>query len=268
LSLFNFVPHTLYPKEYDICQNTSVLRYKLAKHRMYGDSYFMEEYKSQYKKTYYEDEVNLRSMAIRRLRVIQKILSTSKSKKLLEIGSAAGFFLDEAKKLGFQTKGLELSKREVDYSAIQLGLDVEQKSVLDIPVGLWNSEFDLLSAFFVVEHIAEIDAIWTRLSSWIKPGGILFLALPSSFGPSFTTNPTEWFRTHPEDHFFDYDVRSLKKLLSILGFELKYVRPMSYHPHRDKSFLGRLPGWLYRIYSKIACYGDTIEVAAQKKYEV
>ncbi|MCZ8343299.1 MAG: class I SAM-dependent methyltransferase [Leptospira sp.] len=268
MSLFNFVPHTLYPKEYDICQNTSVLRYKLAKHRMYGDSYFMEEYKSQYKKTYYEDEVNLRNMAIRRLRVIQKILSTSKSKKLLEIGSAAGFFLDEAKKLGFQTKGLELSKREVDYSAIQLGLDVEQKSVLDIPVGLWNSEFDLLSAFFVVEHIAEIDAIWTRLSSWIKPGGILFLALPSSFGPSFTTNPTEWFRTHPEDHFFDYDVRSLKKLLSILGFELKYVRPMSYHPHRDKSFLGRLPGWLYRIYSKIACYGDTIEVAAQKKYEV
>lgn len=264
MSLFSFEPHSKYPVQYDICSLTGVLRYKLAKSRIYGETYFLDEYFAQYKKTYYEDESNLRNMAKRRLSVLTKLGVNPVQSNLLEIGSAAGFFLDEAQKLGFQTKGLELSKREVDYSNRVLHLDVEQISVLDIPKSKWTAQFEAIAAFFVVEHIVEIEAIWERLATWLRPSGVLFLALPSFFGPSFLTNPTEWFRTHPEDHFFDYDVRSLKKLLSNLGFELKYVRPMSYHSYRDLGLRGKLPEWLYRIYANSFCYGDTIEVAAQK----
>ncbi|TGK52027.1 methyltransferase domain-containing protein [Leptospira kanakyensis] len=271
MSLFEFSPHKEFPEHYEECQRTGVLRYLPAKHREYGDSYFMEEYKSQYKKSYYEDEPNLRVMAKRRLGNLKKLAedktkdrTSSPKKSLLEIGSAAGFFLDEARTAGYQTKGLELSPKEVEYAKSTLGLDVEKTSVLSVGEGDWKEKFDVVSAFFVIEHIEEIEGIWKRLAAWTKPGGYLYLAVPSSFGPSFQTNPKEWFSTHPSDHFFDYSVHSLKKLLSILGFGLNYVRPMSYHSYRDLGLLGKLPEWLYRLYANQFAYGDTIELIARK----
>ncbi|MDZ4725741.1 MAG: class I SAM-dependent methyltransferase [Leptospira sp.] len=266
MNLFDFVPHPVFPETYHICKQTGILKYLLAENRVYGESYFMEEYQAQYKKTYYEDEKNLRSMAVRRLGVIQDFFnSTLVNKSLLEIGSAAGFFLDEAKKLGFQTKGYELSANEVEYSKNKLKLDVEKKSILDITTSTYTNSFDVIAAFFVVEHISEIEALWERFGTWLKTGGVIYLAVPSFFGPTFKTNPNEWFRTHPKDHFYDYDLGSLKKLLSNLGFHLRYARPMSYHPKRDLGLRGSLPDWAYRFYSNLTCYGDTIEVAFQKK---
>ncbi|MCW7463094.1 class I SAM-dependent methyltransferase [Leptospira limi] len=278
MSLFDFIPHPKFPEYYEICRHTGVLRFLPAKQREYGDSYFMEEYKSQYKKSYYEDEPNLRAMAKRRLANLSKFAPVPKVEKvdskksspflnqtLLEIGSAAGFFLDEARIAGYQTKGLELSPKEVEYSRNTLGLDVESSSVLSIEEGEWKESFSVVSAFFVIEHIDDIEGIWKRLQTWLKPGGFLYLAVPSSFGPSFQTNPKEWFRTHPSDHFFDYSVHSLKKLLSILGFEVNYVRPMSYHSYRDLGLRGKLPEWLYRLYANQFAYGDTIELIARKR---
>jgi SAM-dependent methyltransferase len=184
---------------------------------------------------------------------------------LLEIGSAAGFFLEEAKKLGFQTKGYELSEKEVEYSVSKLSLDVTARSILSVPETTYSNQLDALCAFFVIEHIPQIEELWSRIATWVRPGGVVYLAVPSFFGPTFETNPKAWFETHPSDHFYDYDLRSLKKLLSILGFRLKYARPMSYHPKRDLSLRGRLPTWAYKLYSNQTCYGDTIEVAFQKK---
>lgn len=264
MSLFEFIPHKKFPEYYGECQHTGVLRYLPAKHREYGDSYFMEEYKSQYKKSYYEDEPNLRGMAKRRLHNLESVGVSPIGKSLLEIGSAAGFFLDEARRAGYETRGLELSPKEVEYSKSTLGLAVDQTSVLSVESHLWKHSFDVIAAFFVIEHIEDIEGLWKRLGDWIRPGGHLYLAVPSSFGPSFQTNPKEWFLTHPSDHFFDYSVHSLKKLLSILGFEVNYVRPMSYHSYRDLGPRGKLPEWLYRLYANQFAYGDTIELIARK----
>lgn len=278
MSLFDFIPHRKFPEYYEICRRTGVLRFLPAKQREYGDSYFMEEYMAQYKKSYYEDESNLRAMAKRRLANLAKLVPLTPQENvdpcvrkpfpnqtLLEIGSAAGFFLDEARIAGFQTKGLELSPKEVEYSRNTLGLEVERRSVLSVEESEWKESFSVISAFFVIEHIQDIDGIWKRLQTWIRPGGFLYLAVPSSFGPSFETNPKEWFMTHPSDHFFDYSVHSLKKLLSILGFDVNYVRPMSYHSYRDLGLRGKLPEWLYRLYANHFAYGDTIELIARKR---
>ncbi|GBF49634.1 2-polyprenyl-3-methyl-5-hydroxy-6-metoxy-1,4-benzoquinol methylase [Leptospira ryugenii] len=251
---------------YEICKITGVLRYLPAKSREYGDTYFMEEYQNQYHKTYYDDEPNLRSLAKRRLAVLKSLEPEGfTGKTLLEVGSAAGFFLDEARFAGYRVEGLELSSQEVAYSIDKLGLDVKKKSVLDIGVKEWANRFDAIACFFVIEHISDIEGIWERMEAWLKPGAYLFLAVPSFFGPSFQTNPSFWLQTHPEDHFYDYDVNSLKKLLSILGFRMKYARPMSYHQKRDLGLLGKLPTWAFKRFSNLMCYGDTIEVVFQKK---
>ncbi|PJZ58976.1 class I SAM-dependent methyltransferase [Leptospira barantonii] len=259
------IPHPQFPEQYQICKRTGVCFYKPAKSREYKDSYFLEEYKNQYQKTYYEDETSLRALAQKRLGILRRF-HDPKDASLFELGSAAGFFLDEARKSGYQVTGLEISPAEVEYSRNTLGLDVHCVSFLEENL-LKDRSFDVVSAFFVVEHFPDADFVFEKLTDLVKPGGFLFLGLPSLYGPTFQTNPEEWFRTHPSDHFWDYSPDSLKKMLKGYGFKTEYKKPMSYHPSRDRGWRGKiLSHRLFARLSDLTCYGDTFHLIAQKRH--
>ena len=261
MTIFTTIPHNKFPEHYDICQNTGACFYKKAEIREYSSSYFMEEFQAQYKKTYYEDEPNLRNLAKSRLSILQKFQEPNQ-KKLLEIGCAAGFFLSEASKLGYIVEGIEISEGEAEYARKSLGLNVKKSSFFDYDT---PEKFDVVCAFFVLEHFFEQEKAILKIFSLLKEGGFLFLALPSLYGPTFQTNPDEWFKTHPTDHFVDYSPSSLKKLFSGLNARIVYNAPMSYHPGRDLGWRGKFPiKILYKVIANISCYGDTIQVLAKK----
>lgn len=236
----------------------------------------MEEYQSQYKKTYFQDEENLRRLARMRLSLLEAQIASARinsshlpvmQPRLLEIGSATGFFLDEARKFGYQVQGIEISEDGTRYSREVLGLDVWQGSFLDYPQqgADGKNQFQVIASFFTLEHINGLETLWMKIDSLLDRGGFLILALPSFYGPTFQTNPREWFKTHPTDHFYDYDPRSLKNVLKQLGYELKVKIPLSYHPKRDKGWKGFLPQFGYRWFSDRNCYGDTFQIIALKK---
>ncbi len=261
MKLFDLVPHSRFPEMYDYCRITGAHFFKKAKPREYGENYFLEEFKAQYKKTYYEDEPNLRNLALKRLSILSQF-QNPKGKRILEIGCAAGFFLDEAKKVGYIPKGVEISRNEAEY-AKSLGLDVEPISFLEFQS---PEKFDTICAFFVIEHFPDQGILLEKIFSLLAPGGIVFLAVPSLYGPSYVTNPQNWFETHPMDHFVDYSPTSLEKIFQILGAETLYRAPMSYHPARDLGWRGKFPAkYVYRILANWDCYGDTLQILAKSK---
>ncbi|TGK06505.1 class I SAM-dependent methyltransferase [Leptospira fletcheri] len=262
-SIFDLKPHPKYPEEYLVCSRTGVHFYRKAREREYEDSYFQEEYKNQYKKTYYEDEPQLRELARRRLASLARFQNPN-GKTLFEVGCAAGFFLDEAKKAGYSVTGMELSETEASFARKTLGLNVISGSFLSDEL-LPKEKFDAVCAFFVVEHFSDAEAVFRKLTDLVRSGGLLFLGLPSLFGPTFRTNPTEWFAGHPKDHFWDYSPDSLKKMLKLYGWRTVYKKPMSYHPTRDKGWRGKvLPHPLFVRYANLACYADTFHLIAIK----
>ncbi|HMV45437.1 MAG TPA: class I SAM-dependent methyltransferase [Leptospiraceae bacterium] len=262
MSIFKITDHPKFPNYYKYCENTGTCFYIPAKERSYSNSYFMEEYKAQYKKTYYEDEQSLRSLAKRRLAVLEKFNRPRKT-KLLEVGSAAGFFLDEARKIGYNTKGIEISESEVNYAKDKLGLDVENISFLDFDA---KNKYDCIALFFVLEHFPDQETVLNKIFSLLNESGYLFLALPSIYGPSFSTNPEEWFKTHPEDHFADYSPFSLKKVFQYFNAKILYCEPMSYHVSRDKGMRGKFPfRFFYNSLARLTSYGDTIQILAQRR---
>ncbi|MCB1158654.1 MAG: class I SAM-dependent methyltransferase [Leptospiraceae bacterium] len=259
-NFFSFIPHPRFPEEYEICQKTGACRYLKARSREYSDTYFSEEYKNQYKKTYYEDESALRKLAQRRLAILSNFINPE-GKSLLEIGCAAGFFLHEAQKTGFKTTGIELSQTETAY-ARNLGLNIFCTSYLDFES---PELYHVICAFFVLEHFDRQQEVLEKMVGSLEKGGFIFLALPSLKGPTYTTNPEEWFKTHPEDHFIDYSPDSIRKVFLAYGMELVYKEPMSYHPARDKGVRGMFP--LKHFYRQLAgwdCYGDTMQVLFRK----
>ena len=261
MSLFKITAHPKFPEYYTYCEKTGTCFYIPAKSRSYSNSYFMDEYKAQYKKTYYEDETALRQLAKRRLAILERF--NTKKTNLLEIGSAAGFFLDEAKKIGYKVKGIEISQSEVAYSRDKLGLDAESISFLDYTT---DEKFDCIAAFFVLEHFSDQEKVLTKIFSLLNEGGFVFLALPSLYGPTFSTNTDEWFKTHPEDHFADYSPLSLKKVFQYFEAKVLHCEPMSFHVSRDRGIRGRFPFKLfYNSLAKLTSYGDTIQILAKRR---
>lgn len=262
MGYFQFAPDSKFPEFYETCQKTGIRKYTPAQKREYASGYFLEEYKNQYNKTYYEDEPNLRRLAKNRLHTLSKFLKYPSGKTLLEVGASCGFFLDEARALGYSVSGIEPSPTEANYAKEVLHLDVVTSGFLEHAV---PSKVDVLCMFFVLEHLSEMESVFAKIETLVAPGGFLFLAVPSFFGPTFQTNPKEWFRTHPTDHFYDYSNQSLKKGLRLIGFETVYTKPMSYHQKRDLSFKKYFPAKLFQLYSDFFCYGDTIQILAKQK---
>lgn len=184
--------------------------------------------------------------------------------RILEIGSATGFFLDEAKKQGLEGVGVEISEDSVGYARNTLGLEVSHSHFLDWEKPEAHPGFLGIFAFFTLEHIADITRTWEKIDSLLLPGGGIMVALPSFWGPSFQTNPGNWFETHPRDHFYDYSPDSLKKVLKQMGYETKFSKPLSYHPRRDVGWRGKLPKFLYKWIADRQCYGDTFQLIAKK----
>jgi len=264
---FQFLPHPRY-SEIDVCASTGVHRFRNASLRDYGSGYFLDEYRKQYNKTYFEDEKNLRRLARERLQLVSECMGWQgrdwKGKWILEIGSATGFFLHEASMLSDFVLGVEISQEAAEYGRDVLGLDIRVGNFLDESIVSSNLQFDLIFSFFTLEHIPDIEMMWKKIARLLAKDGMIFLSLPSFYGPTFQTNPSHWFHTHPQDHFYDYSPESLKKVLNHYGIIPIYRKPLSYHKERDKGWKGFLPDYLYRKIADRTCYGDTFQILAKK----
>ncbi len=206
-SILALCPHTGMPLrpashpalvDFGLSPGTGAVHYLKARALAYDDDYFLTEYKTQYGRTYVEDEPNLRRLARRRLALLPEIAPTrsAHAPRLLEIGCACGFFLDEARQVGYATEGLEISPYAATFARQQLKLDVRQGSFLEHGDGP-RGPFDVVAAFFVLEHFAAQAGAFRKIAELLRPGGLLLFALPSTRGPLFECSPETWARTHP-----------------------------------------------------------------------
>ncbi len=267
--------------DYGVCPVSGTVYYLKAEAKTYEGDYFLAEYAAQYGRTYVEDEGHLRELARKRLALLgdgvaanritkpsakysrtQSEVTPATAPRLLEIGCAAGFFLDEARSAGFRCEGLEVSSFAAQYGREQLGLEIKTASFLDTT--LETAAYDLVAAFYVIEHFAEQRSVFEKIAGALKPGGAFLFAVPSTNGPLFEYSPGGWRSTHPSDHHADYSPASLRRVLPEYGMRLERVRPASYHPDRARGWKGALPAALYRAYANAFAYGDTIEGVARR----
>ena len=192
------------------CKNCNTLfrKYFLPPFTDYSSKYFVEDYKNQYGKTYEEDSENLKALARRRLEKIKKIKPKG---KILDIGSAMGFFLKEASENGYDTEGIEISKYASDYCINTLNLNVHNCSLLDFEYK--EKEYDIITAWYVVEHIYNFENILSKILYSLKDDGILAFATPNGHGISGRFNKN-YFSIVPTDHAFEANPKSLDILLS------------------------------------------------------
>jgi len=231
----------------------------------YSDTYFTSDYKTQYGKTYEEDYPAIRKFCDKRIERIKKIALHVRINSVLDVASALGFFLKAASDNGAtHCTGVEISKYACDYMKKNYSFSVKNESFEDFHS---DEKYDLVTAWYFIEHSSDLVETVTKLSSLVKDGGVLAFSVPSAFSPLFKFNRKKFFETHPIDHSADLTPMGVKIMLKKMGFHKIQVYPAAYHPERmmnRNSFFFPIFSYFFKKYADFTAFSDTIEVYAVK----
>jgi SAM-dependent methyltransferase len=98
---------------------------------------------------------------------------------ILEIGSSWGYFLYQARALGFDATGIEIATRRREFGRRRLGLHI---------VGDWDElpigrRYDVIYTAHVLEHFTDLGEIFAHIAARLDDGGVLFAEVPN-FDPA------------------------------------------------------------------------------------
>lgn len=236
----------------------------------YDRDYFFGQYKEQYGKTYLDDFDHIRNLGEERIkRIVPFLHDTMKKKTLLDIGCAYGPFLQAANDAGFAAYGIDISRPAVAYVQDVLHIPAVVAGVADFePSDHFNGigKFDVISMWFVLEHLPWVEQLCKRVYSWLKEGGVFCFSTPTSRGVSGRRNLNRFLEQSPSDHHTVWNPTVAKQLLRDFGFRTKTVVITGHHPERFP-WIHKKKGFAYRLtmgLSRVIGWGDTFELYAVK----
>jgi 2-polyprenyl-3-methyl-5-hydroxy-6-metoxy-1,4-benzoquinol methylase len=237
----------------------------------YGRDYFFDQYRNQYGKTYLEDFPHLVELGKARLHHIRS-LGRGGGGRLLDIGCAYGPFLAAACEAGYQPAGIDPAEDAAAYVRKTQGLPVVSGFFpQDLPPELARpGSLGVVTLWYVIEHFPEPRRILARIAELLEPGGVLAFSTPSGTGISARVSRRRFLERSPADHWTIWTPGACRKLLRLLGFQVRKIVSTGHHPERfplggglRTSSRGLLYGLCLRI-SQIFRLGDTFEVYAVK----
>lgn len=143
---------------------------------IYGDGYFGADGAwvcGFWEGGYLDNEQNVRQEA--RLALAELGAPAAGHTRLLEIGAAGGFFLDEARRAGYDVVGIELNASMAAFGRDNLGLDVRSEL---FETAALDSRFDVIVAQDVLEHVRGLRFFVRRVAGLLKSGGVFFVRGP------------------------------------------------------------------------------------------
>lgn len=156
-----------------------------------------------------------------RLRVELLASVSAPPARLLEIGAAAGFFLDEARARGYEGVGIEPNAAMATHARETLALDVRTGVLGEVEIE--PASFDAACAFHVVEHLPEPLASLRTIREALRPGGHLLIEVPNAESVAARRRGSSWKPLDLPYHVGQYGPRSLRALLERSGMEVLRV---------------------------------------------
>jgi len=169
-------------------------------------------------------------------------------RRLLELGSAAGWLLKHARERGWQAQGVEFSAAAAEH-ARGLGLEVFHG---DLPgAALPADAFDLVYMGDVLEHVPDCRAVLVETARVLKPGGHLYLRGPITTNSLARRLALALYGAagraivlrEPPYHLWEFTPGPLEHLFAAAGLDVVAARQSKIPPgraHGEKSPLQRL----------------------------
>jgi len=148
--------------------------------------------------------------------------------RLLEVGCGHGLLLDEARRRGYEPRGLELSASAAAYARDVLGLEVDDVGLED--PGLGADGWDAVILADVLEHLDDPRGALARCAELLAPDGALLVVTPDPASLTARLAGRRWWGLLPA-HTFLLPRRTLRELVAatglVLAADVPFVRTFS-----------------------------------------
>jgi 2-polyprenyl-3-methyl-5-hydroxy-6-metoxy-1,4-benzoquinol methylase len=164
---------------------------------------------------YLADRAKISRTFHRRMREIEQW--TGSTGRLLDVGCAAGFSLDVAKKRGWEVEGIEISEFACELGHRELGIDIHCGSLDEADFG--SESFDVITMWDYIEHVPDPRRDVAMANRLLKADGLLALSTPDISSLPARISGSRWMGIKHEEHLFYFSRNTIQKLLRICGFE-------------------------------------------------
>lgn len=137
--------------------------------------------------------------------------------RILDIGCGAGNFLYHAPK-PWAKYGVELSNLTIIGK--KHGLSILQQNIEDIEIE--DNFFDIITMYASIEHLIDINKVFNKIHSLLKPSGILAIMTADSNSLKAKLKKQNWHMYSPPEHQFFFNAKSLDKFLAEYNLQLIY----------------------------------------------
>jgi SAM-dependent methyltransferase len=140
---------------------------------------------------------------------------------LLEVGSAYGFFLAEARSRGWRVRGIEPSDHAREQARERFGLDVVETPLTALQPAPESQ--DAIVMWDVIEHLPDprrtVEAAFERL----RPGGVFALSTGDVGSVAARLHRRDWSLMTPPWHQFYFSRKTMRRLLGSAGFRVERI---------------------------------------------
>ena len=157
--------------------------------------------------------------------------------KLLDVGCGSGHFLQAAGRMGFEVTGIEPAEVLGAYASDVLGLSVYRDDFQNVQLPFEG--FDVITAWDVIEHVADPYTFLRRCGQWLRPEGIMALRFPSSGWQKIKgVILQDWLSLKrpafsPTIHLYFFSARTFERMARRVGLEVLGVRTTGTEANTD-----------------------------------
>jgi len=208
--------------------------------RINKEIYDSEEYRTRY----FQDRKVFEKWFKKKLRNIERYC---KKGKILDVGTSYGFFLDVARKRGWETYGIEKNIPAAHYAREKLGLNIFEGTVREAEFP--KNFFDVITLWDVLEHTSDPIIFLRTLKTILKKNGLICIQSPNIESLIANYKKEKWDWLTPSDHLYHFSPDNLAAMLKKAGYEVISIttwEPTSYFINTflafeyNKSFLFEL----------------------------
>jgi SAM-dependent methyltransferase len=138
--------------------------------------------------------------------------------RLLDVGAAAGFFMDEARRVGWTVEGVDVSPEMSRWGRERLGLNLRTGTFARQDYS--EGAYDGVTMWDYLEHSVDPVGDLVRARALLRPGGVLALSTGDAESLVARVSGRRWHLLTPRHHNFFFSTATLRRACDVARLEV------------------------------------------------
>lgn len=194
-----------------VCADMNMSDYDFSK--LYSSNYFSGEEYTDYVSDHELHAFNFRQ----KLKRMESVIGDLSDLNCFEIGSAYGFFLEQAQTFFKKCSGVDISEDAIKYARETTKVDAIAGDFLDLDI---KEKTNVICMWDTIEHLSNPKGFVEKAYDVLEPNGYICITTGDIGSLNARIRGRKWRQIHPPTHLQYFSRKTLTSLLNNSNFEV------------------------------------------------